>query len=110
MCGRLNRSMHGTRDAALNWYDQYSNQLLSIGFTQGVATPCVFYNKEQGIRAFVHGDDYVGTGKLSSFKWMQDNLEKKYKLMTQVLGPNKEHMKEGKVLNRDVEPTSGDYV
>ena len=51
---------------------------------------------------FAHGDDYVSTGKLNSLKWMQGNLEKKYTLKTQLLGPNKEHMKEVKILNRIV--------
>ena len=43
MCGRLNFSMYGTRDAAANWADEYPSKLLSMGFTQGKATPCVFY-------------------------------------------------------------------
>ena len=32
MCGRLKYSMHGTRDAAQNWYHVYSSQLVHIGF------------------------------------------------------------------------------
>ena len=69
--------MYGTRDAAQNWYIEYSSQLLQIGFTQGAATPCVFYNIEKGIRTFVHGDDYVSTGRTSSLEWMKTELEKK---------------------------------
>ena len=44
MCSKLNYSMYGTRDAAQNWFEEYSNQLRSIGSTQGTATPCVFHH------------------------------------------------------------------
>eukprot|EP00400_MALV-I_sp_L67-5_P000077 gene77-1189_t len=32
MCGRLNLSMYGTRDAARNWTDEYHSTLTSLGF------------------------------------------------------------------------------
>ena len=31
-CGKLRYSMYGTRDAAQNWYHEYSSQLTNIGF------------------------------------------------------------------------------
>ena len=34
--------------------------LESVGFKSGVASPCVFYNKEREIRVVVHGDDSRG--------------------------------------------------
>ena len=34
MCGRLNKSMYGTRDAAQNWEYEYSGFLEGIGFTR----------------------------------------------------------------------------
>ena len=42
MCGRLNYFMYGMRDAAQNWAKEYSDMLVSIGFKQGTASPCVF--------------------------------------------------------------------
>ena len=41
-CAKLEYSMYGTRDAAINWHDEYSQQLVANGFAQGRATPCVF--------------------------------------------------------------------
>ena len=32
LCGRLNYSMHGTRDAAMNWQAEYSQRLIDNGF------------------------------------------------------------------------------
>ena len=66
MYGKLNYSMYGTRDAAQNWFEEYSNQLRSVGFIQVKAIPCVFYHPQRQIRTMVHGDDYVSTGLLQN--------------------------------------------
>ena len=42
MCGRLNVSMYGTRDAAANWEEKYSQHLIDNGFERGASSPCVF--------------------------------------------------------------------
>ena len=78
LCGRLKYSMYGTRDAAQNWYKEYSNHLIQIGFHQGQASPCTFYNEEKAIRTYVHGDDYVSTGMPKSLQWLRKELEKKF--------------------------------
>ena len=63
MCGRLNYSMYRTRDAAANWSEECSERLKSMGFTAGAATPCVYYHANRGLRAYVHGDDFVIIGQ-----------------------------------------------
>ena len=35
MCGRLNVSMYGTRDAAANWEAKYADHLVLNGFIRG---------------------------------------------------------------------------
>ena len=55
LCGKLNFSMYGTRDVAMNWQAECSQRLIESGFRQGASTPCVFYHEETGIRALVHG-------------------------------------------------------
>ena len=35
MCGKLEKSMYGTRDAAFNWEAEYSDFMVSIGFKKG---------------------------------------------------------------------------
>ena len=90
-CGKLNYSMYGTRDAAQNWAKEYAEMLISIGFTQGKASPCVFHHKTRAIRTFVHGDDYVSTARPQQLKWLKESLEQKYQIKTQWLGPGKEY-------------------
>ena len=99
-CGRLNFFMYGTRDAAQNWFTEYSRQLINIGFEQAKASPCTFYHRERSIRTYVHGDDYVSTGKLEQLQWLKTQLEKTFQVKTQTLGPGKDDMKQVKILNR----------
>lgn len=44
MCGKLNLSMYGTRDAAHIWASEYAGMLICIGFVQGSASPCLFHH------------------------------------------------------------------
>ena len=44
MCGRLNKSMYGTRDAAQNWGETYMQLMQDIGFTKGKSSPCTFHH------------------------------------------------------------------
>ena len=59
MCGRLQRAMPGTRDAAQCWEKRYSSFMLECGFKQGKSNPCVFHHVQQCMRAVVHGDDFT---------------------------------------------------
>ena len=102
LCGKLRISMYGTRDAAQNWYKEYSQQLIKIGFTQGKASPCTFYSPTRQIRTYVHGDDYVSAGMPKDLEWMKEELEKKYQVKTQILSPNQNQQREITILNRIV--------
>jgi hypothetical protein len=42
ICGKLCYSLYGTRDAAQNWEDAYSNFLCELGFRRGLSSPCIF--------------------------------------------------------------------
>ena len=102
LCGKLKYSMHGTRDVAQNWYQEYSDQLIQIGFHQGKASLRVFLHPGKGVRTYVHGDDYVSTGKPECLKWMRAQLDKNYAVKTQTLGPGEENERQRKILNRIV--------
>ena len=102
MCGELRLSMYGTRDAAQNWYNEYSQQLIRMGSIQGTSSPCTFYNPARRIRTYVHGDDYVSTGLPENLNWMKRELEKKYQVKTQMLGLDKDQLSQVNILNRIV--------
>ena len=62
ICGRLNVSMYGTRDAAAYSEAKYSSHLITHGFKQGKASPCVLFHPELGLRCVVHGNDLTFPG------------------------------------------------
>lgn len=100
MCGRLQFSMYGTRDAAQNWHQEYSQQFFDAGLQRGLASLCIFHHPHKGIRTYVHGDEYVSTGMPDALQWMREKLEGKYHVKTQMLGPGKDQCRQIKVLNR----------
>ena len=63
---RLDRCMYGTRDAGAIWEDVYTDTLLSMGFTQGKASPCCFYHADWDLSCVVHGDDFTWLGTSES--------------------------------------------
>jgi len=50
MSGLLQMAMYGTRDAPQNWEYEYADFMISCGFTQGKAAPCVFFHEPRNLR------------------------------------------------------------
>ena len=74
--------------------------MIDIGFKRGKASPCTFFHESRSIRTYIHGDDYVSIGQDADLQWMKEQMEKKYELKTQVLGPDETDKQEVRVLNR----------
>ena len=99
-CAKLEFSLYGIRGAAINWHNEYSQQLLNNGFIQGESSPCVFYHPYRKISTIVHGDDYVSVGQESNLQWLEQRLKDKYEIKTKWLEYKPEHQQEVRVLNR----------
>ena len=54
MVGRLEKSLYGTRDAALDRAEAYTKVLRGMGFEKGASSPCSFFHKVWGVRVVVH--------------------------------------------------------
>ena len=65
---KLNLSLYGTRDAAMNCADCYTKFLLSRGFAIGRGCTCNFYHRERCISLTVHGDDFTSCGSAAALK------------------------------------------
>lgn len=103
-CGRLEVSMYGTRDAASNWEEEYTNSLVKFGFNPGVSTPCAFYNAERDIKCVVHGDDFTFLGTDDDLSWIQKKMSERYEVKIRGrLGPQAKDDKVIRILNRIVE-------
>ena len=100
-CGLLVKAMYGTRDAAANWEQEYTDCLRCLGFVSGISTPCAFYNKERDVRVVVHGDDFTLLGTETDIQWLYKGMSERYSLkMRGILGPDSHDMKEITILNR----------
>ena len=104
------KHMYGTRAAADGWQQEYSGFMKSIGFKQGVASPCIFTHPTRGIACSVHGDDFTSTGEKRELDWLEQQLESKYELRKGGrLGPGPNDAKELTVLNRILRFTEAGY-
>jgi hypothetical protein len=105
MCGKLNYTLYGTRDAAHNWEKEYTGTLQDMGFMVGKSTTCVFRHTGRNIDIVVHGDDFTILGTSWDIQWVHDRLAAKYELKLRgVLGSplNPGSTSEISVLNRIV--------
>ena len=100
VCGKLNRTMYGTLDAAQSWGDHYSDLLVKAGFTRGAASPCHFYHAARDIPVLVHGDDFVTAADDQQIKWLDDLLKSKYTCKSVIIGPGSDAQLEGRILGR----------
>jgi len=100
MCGRLLKSLYGTRDAARNWEEEYSGYLESIGFIRGISTPSVFYHETRELRVVVHGDDFTFLGWKEQLNWVRAEMMKRYEIKFELMGPAAGDNKSVRILNR----------
>jgi hypothetical protein len=100
MVGKLNLSLYGTRDAALNWTKSYTELLVRNGFIKGRHSAQNFYHPTKDIALTVHGDDFTITGQEGELEWLEKVLTKAYEVKVDTLGPDpRRHKQEVRVLN-----------
>ena len=77
MCGVLQYSLYGMRDATQNWEEVLTSTLSDLKLTRGIACPCVWRGciKGEDIVATVHGDDITIGGKRSAVKMISNRYE-----------------------------------
>ena len=106
-CGRLERAMYGTRDAASNWEAAYTKGLVEDGFIPGTASPCAFLNPELDVKCVVHGDDFTFLGTDAVLDAVQRAMKKRYEVKVRGrLGPEAKDDKSIRILNRILEWTA----
>ena len=71
ICGKLNVSLFGTRDAARNWEEKYVEVLSGLGFVVGPSPPRLFWNEKSDLRSVIPGDDIATVGDYGSLSWCE---------------------------------------
>ena len=108
MCGLLQMAMYGTRDAPQNWEFEYTDFMTSCGFTQGKATPCLFFHEPRNIRVVVYGDDFTILGPEDQLDWFRKQMVKRYEVEFRArLSGESQDDKAVTLLNRPIEWTTG---
>ena len=100
MCGMLNVSLYGTRDAAQNWEEELGGFLLSLGFIKGRGSTCMYRHPARQIKAAVHGDDLAASCERKQAEWLTKVMKDRYEVRTQMMGADRDLDKELKLLNR----------
>ena len=80
-------SLHGTRDAAMNWQEEVARELRKIGFRRGKCNPCLYYHAERNLKTFLHGDDFATVGTRKGTACLKEALEKRFEIKSQCVGP-----------------------
>jgi len=101
--GKLNRNMYGFRDASSGWMRDWQELLQTGGYEVGVANPALFYNRSNGGRGAVHGDDFYVLGSRKAIDEMSELLSSKYSMReSHRLGFGEHCDKSATILNRVV--------
>ena len=97
---KLSLSLYGTRDAAQNWANEYTQQLQKLGFIVGNASPCNFKHQTRDMSMTVHGDDSTVSAPVEDLTWLHTELAKVWSVKQQILGPGEGMQRQVRILNR----------
>ena len=73
MCGLLQYSLYGTRDAPQNWEEELASTLSDLKLTRGII-------KGEDVVATVHGDDITVGGERSAVELLNKMTSKRYEM------------------------------
>ena len=85
-CGKLMKSMYGTRAAARDWQSEVARKMTDLGFKHGKAPPSGFQHRQRDIKALVHGNDVVSSGERAELEWLCKSLMKKFETKMNIVG------------------------
>ena len=107
LVGHLQMSLHGTRDAAMNWQEEIAVTMIRDGFKRGRYYPCLYYHPRRRVKALVHGDDFVSVGTRTAVQSFNAVLKKRFEIKSSIIGSRRDlgEVQEAKVLNRVVRLT-----
>ena len=90
MCGRLDVSLYGTRDAARNWGEKYVEVLQELSFFVEKSSPRLFWPEARDLRPVIDGGDTTAVGEDASLTWSEMALGQKLGVKVRArLGPEK---------------------
>ena len=107
--GRLQNSLYGTSDAAVNFQREFKKLMREQGFVVGAYNVSTSYHRQHGLRVMVHGDDFISITIRESLSWMKCRLEDRSVVKTAFFGHREGEALEGRVLNRVIRACSAGW-
>ena len=80
MCGRLDKSMYGSRDAARNREGADCGFVVTAGFRRRKGSPCVFFHPQRKLRAIIHEDDFAIMGSPLQPGWLRGQISQRFEV------------------------------
>ena len=84
MVGKLETSLYGTRDAAVNFQEEVAKFMKIIGYTEGKYNPCTYWHEKRKLRTLVHGSDFVTVGKREDVEWLKNQMGRRFEIKTKI--------------------------
>ena len=107
MMGRLVKAMYGTRAAPVVWQGLVQDTMRTLGFSMSSKFPCLYHHALKDVKVVTHVDDFICTGEKSELQWLRRELEKKFELKGEIMGPGPGEVKMSKFLGRTIEWRKG---
>ena len=98
--GMLDKAMYGTRDAPAEWQQEMNNTMVHLGFVAVKSAPCLYFHPEKDVYVVIHVDDVMAIGPKSRLQEFQKEIENKYEVTADMVGPGGDEKKSGKFLGR----------
>jgi len=102
LVGKLVKAMYGTRSAPQVWQEVVRKVMNNLGFKTSVKFPCVYFNRQRGLKVVTHVDDFLCTGNPAHLNWMLKELKKEFELTSAVMGPSDVEVQEATFLGRRI--------
>ena len=78
----------------------------NYGLKRGIASPCVYWHQEKGVRAVMHGGDFTILGWENDLYWFRERIQEIFEVKVNgIIGPCKNDQKSMIIYNRIVEWT-----
>ena len=76
--GHINMSLHGARDAAINWQEEVAKEMSRWGVRRGNLNPCLYGQSETKLMVMVHGDGFMSVGTRAAAKSFREKRDGRF--------------------------------
>ena len=78
---RILRSLYGLKQAARDWNERCTVDLVKLGFVQSLADPCLFTHAEKGVTVLLYVDDIPFAARtIEGINWFKNTFAKVFKI------------------------------